>query len=717
MALYANKNLYGSKKKKRNYNKPKKDSGKKNVTEDHKLAEAVAIHTVVNNRTSTSVLENVTDLQNPDLEDRKKMISLSRKLRKAEGVCSSVADLLVDFAITKGSFYCDNDDLKSILNKWANFINAPVDVTKYKGIVFPVAGLRAFSKKVFDDYLVDGDAVFTVTWQKSVTMDQNTSDKPLFLPVTMKCIDTTILSMDDDVSSLGIERITLTLSNKIKSRILDPTTLADKYLQKSIPKEWLSFLRKGEDIILDPNITYHVKRNAKDYKAWGEPYFIKAFGAVASKRRLQAVDDATIDGLINRFTIFKIGLADQQKNPAYHIPSKARVQQLINILTNPKRANAAVWPGPDLDYIDIGPDGKILEFDEKYVQADKDILRALHVSPILIDGSSKENVSNDFISLLSTEVGLDYIRSELETIFTSIGKEIAIANNINYEQLYYKFDSQLLRNQENIKNFALKVYELGGVSVETFVNTMGYNFDAEKMLKEKEDSNGVRELFTNPAMPGITGIDPGNTDNKNVPVDEGGRPDKIDEEASEKANKISDNVTLYFAFYQKQFEKIKQDVKLKYNYLKDFDSIRMSLLSGFIGFRQLVNSQLLEIYKRETGGKITKRLQELYDWNNNYIDNFYKKMSESFDLEKIDIDNIFEKNEYRIYLYATESFRKATWVGKITKAELLGKTKGIWICNNSDSECMQNNGKEFTLDYLVSNFPDHPNCTCDVIFI
>jgi len=679
------------------------------------FAQGIAVHTNVNRRTSTNVLENVNDLQNPDLEDRLKMVDLCRKLRQSEGICGSVADLLVDFGITRGSFYSDNTELKSILNKWAAFVNSTVELSKYKGLVFPTPGLRALSRKIFDDYVVDGDSIFTLYWQNGVKM--SIDGDALFLPTSIRVLDTLALEIDPDLARFGVERITLKLDDKVIERITKPENEADKFLKDNLPKEWLKFIAAGDDIVLDPNVTFHVSRNDKDYEAWGQSYFIKAFSAVAAKRRLQAVDDATIDGLINRFTIFKLGLEDREKNPAYHIPSSARVAALVNILTDPKRSNAAVWPGPDLDYIDIGPDGKVLEFDQKYKQADKDILRSLHVSPLLIDGTTTGAAADDFISFLSTEVGLDAVRSELEATFGIIGREIAIANNLQYEELYYRFDTQLLNDQERVKNFAIKVFELGGLSVETFVKTMGYNFDTEKQLKEQEESDGTTELFVNPNIPGFTGVAPTGTpegDDPEQPADKDGRPKNEPEEA---AQNPLDNVTLYYSTYRQTFDRIKHDIELKYKLRPDdIGSMQMTLVSGFSQFRMLVEAQLRDIYSKESGGNVTADLQALIAWNDKYIDNFYTQLRDELSSNPAEIAKIFESNEYRVYLYATESYRKATWVGRITRARLEGFSRGIWVCKNEDSPCFINDGIAFDFEYLVENFPGHPNCECVLEF-
>lgn len=683
---------------------------------DKLSAQGVAVHSLVNRRTSSTYLNEVKDYSDTNLDSRADVVALSRKLRSREGVCSSVADLLTDFAITDGKFYSDNEELQTILNEWAKFVNSAPQVN-LKGTVFPTPGLRSFGRKIFDDYLTDGDAVFTLNWQQGIKMNPAATAESYFLPISIKALDTLTLAADEDLAKIGYERLVLKIPNAVKEKIINPVTDADKLLSKTVPKEWKKYLNNDEDIVLDPNVTYHIKRNGKDYKAWGESLFIKAFSAIANKRRLQAVDEATIEGLINRFTIFKVGLADKEKNPAYHIPSQARVQALVDIVTNPKRANAAVWPGPDLEVIDIGPNGKILEVTDKYDQTDKDILRALHVSPLLIDGGSSGQSVRDWAAFISTEVGLDAIRNELQLIYTRIGQDIAVANNIQFEKISFKFDTQLLKDEERVRNFALKVFELGGISIETFVGTMGYDFGEEKTRKEKEAADNLEEIFVNRTLPyqGNDSIDKVDNDpSKTVDPDGGNKTTSAAVKSNEK---------FFNSIYHSTFNKIKKDIRSKVNTgNNDFDLVVLSLTSGFALFNSFIEMQLREAFYNnvDVAGNYDEFISMLMAWNKKYVDKFYVDLKAELRASYEDynlFNNALESQEYRISQYAKESYRKAAFFGKAASAKRKGYTTGLWKTNITDETCpicFANNGLYFSISELLTSFPPHNNCNCDI---
>ncbi len=695
-------------------------------------AHGIAIHTIVNQRTSSLLLRDVKDYNDANLEDRVELVELARKLRSFEGICSTVADLLVDFGAARGMFRTENVELQALLNRWMNFVNSP-PVINLKGIVFPVSGLREVSRKIIDDYLTDGDAIFTLFWQNNVKMDIEIDKKGFFLPVSIKLLDTLSLKIDEDLAKFGIERLELKLADEVIAKIQDPQDEASKFLAKNLPKEWKKFISAGDPIILDPNVTFHIKRNGKDYRPWGESLFTKSFTAIANKRRLQAVDEATIDGLINRFTIFKVGLADQEKNPAYHIPSAARVASLVDTVTSPKRTNAMVWAGPDLEVEDIGPDGKILEFTDKYKQVDLDILRSLHVSPLLIDGASAGQAVRDWAAFLSTEVGLDSIRNKLEQVYTSIGKEIAVTNKMKFEQLEFNFENLLLKDEKRVRNFALKVFELGAISIETFVKIMGYNFESEKILKERELQEGLDKIFVNRTLP-FQG-NPGDEGASEVVKKEEGRPPQTtnEDEGKESSPKtqdinntsakaqIKDTKEIYGQIYATEFDKIKRDIIRKIEKKPDLALLDLSLISGFLTFKGLVEIQLKDVYYREVGRRIvSKELEALISWNDRFIDDFFRDLRAELASSIDDIQsftNVLDAQKYRVSLYAQESHRKAEFMGQVNLAKEKGFTVGRWKTTFDDVTCPiceGNHNKVFKIDTLVRNFPAHPNCRCEV---
>lgn len=689
------------------YNKNNNRRKKKNKNKAP-YAEAVALHSVTEGYTPSSFLNDVNAYSDPSLEDRARNIALCRKLRSVEGICSSVIDLQIDFLVTDGSYRSDNQELQILLNDWTSRVNSVPILSKKTTIIPPVPGLRVFLRKISDDYLTDGDAVFSLFWENGVKLKEQGDS--YFLPMTLKHLNTLTLTADADLAKLGFEQLTLELDRTIQQRILKPTSDADKQMIKILPPEWVKAIKAKEPIVLDPAVTFHLKRNAKDYKAWGESYLVKAFGAVAAKRRLQAVDAAIIDGLINRITVFKVGLPDKEKNPAYHTPSKRRIDQLVSLLTDPKRMNTIVWPGPDLEIDDITPDADILKFNDKYKQADVDILRALKMSPILIDGGGTQDAMTDWLAVLGTEVGLNTVRAELESVLTVIGRTIAEANGLEYETLYYKFNTLLLKDEKTVRKYAIQLYELGALPVEELLNITGYNFEMMKYLKQKEKDEGIDQLFVNPNVPGFTNVDQN--------INDEGRPDDTPQDNAPAAAASDDAV----GFYHRTFLAVFMGLKTGVTSIEAFDNdnhdmARMVITTHFDRLKKLMDNEIKATFKKASTGLINDDLTYVINWNASYLSNFYDSFVAEFMNTPKEIDRLTEKYTYRLFQYAREIYKKSLVGGQIAKARYQGIREGRVVCpETSTCSFSQDKNKKYGLDYLLANFPSHPGCNCAINF-
>lgn len=672
-------------------------------------AMGVALYKKFSGITPSMYLSDIAEYSDPNIEDYQKRIKLCRKLRKYEGICSTVADLLADFAITDGCFDCKDQELKDILNHWNDWANK---IDEVSDDTITTSGIRCFARKVFDDWLTDGDAVFIEYWGVNKKVKIPGMTKTYTLPLNLKGLDVLQLNIPESLAKYGIERIYLNVDNELKQVIKNPKTEDQKFLAKTIPQHWKKHINDKSGIPLDPITVHHIKRNGKDYSARGESYFVKCFSAIVNKRRIQALDASTIQGLINRLTIIKIGMANKELNPAYHVPSKGRVSSLVAMLEDPKRANLMVWPGPDLEVLDIGAQGKILEIDSRYNQADKDILRALHVSPLLIDGSGAGASARNWAALISTIVGLDTFRSQFITEINHIARRIAQLNGFD-ESPKYRFKTQLLTDETALKKFILQLYELGGISIETLVTESGYDFEAEKRRKQKEQDEGVPELFITKTIP-YQGRPQGGSAKANINwIAETNTNDIIEK-----------NLSKYGADLNRIYDSVRTSVKEAIIDKKESKEVVAILVSSFIAFRLLVDKVLKESFAEQFGssGKPERWFTVMNNWNAGYINNFLEDLKNGVG-EAITKDNaidlvdiLFETYRYRVNMYISEGSRKALWLGFLASNEESGYRMGRWVCHfvNSCSECMNNHGSILSIDDLAAKYPVHPNEQCDI---
>jgi hypothetical protein len=243
---------------------------------------------------------------------------------------------------------------------------------------------------------------------------------------------------------------------------------------------------------LNPTFIKHIKRKGRDYSAWGIPYLSRSFSAVASLRRLRRLDDATTEGLVNLVTIYKIGDKDF---PA----SGPRMQAFRNLLSQPTPTKTLVWPH-DVSVEQVGPDGKVLAFEKKYVEPRQEILRALGVPAVLIDPSIAKG-ADPWVAIISLSERLQKHRNEIAVWLEDLYHQIA--ENNGFPDIYpkVKWERMNLSNDMAIKNLIMQFYDRGLIDSKTALEESDYDYDSVLTRKKKQKKTKEDEFFVPPQLP------------------------------------------------------------------------------------------------------------------------------------------------------------------------------------------------------------------------
>jgi hypothetical protein len=181
-----------------------------------------------------------------------------------------------------------------------------------------------------------------------------------------------------------------------------------------LPPEIRGLIKRGVDKIpLPMDFLTHIKRKGLGYQTWGIPFLTKAFGEFARKKKLQALDEATVDGLINQITVFKIG---DPKDESRQTWDPRRLRAFASLLSQPNHTNYLVWT-PDVDIVQVGPSESILSFDTKYEQVDKQILKAIGIPTVLLSGegaSADRAEGNAYVSLSALMEKIEVARNQIK---------------------------------------------------------------------------------------------------------------------------------------------------------------------------------------------------------------------------------------------------------------------------------------------------------------
>lgn len=460
-------------------------------------------------KTGIEYLQDADEYQN--LSDRLSVIDLSRKAFRREGVVGTAIEAYVEIPTMSGYFInCENEELKTLLKYWCENVGnisdeniSSDDVEKYSVNMF--GGIVNNSIKILTNIYVDGDCVMTDVW-KNVGIPQLGGVKRN-VPARFMFHDPKELEINETMAKMGYEVITASYDPNLISLLqAGGSNDAEKRFVESIPKNIKDSIlqEKSSGFVLHPQITTHLSRKTDDREPWGRPFIERAFSGIAYKHRLRALDIATIDGLVQRLWIVKIG-NDDSDSPL-HIPDNARVQLAVNALKKLVANNMMVWGGSDIkvEKLETG-DSSVLSFESRYNSADDDIFVSLGFNKSLITGNS----GDAFTKIISQ---MEKYSDMLRGFYNKKFRQIAMENG--YKDQYPTFEWQFLKlnNTEKYKTILTKLYEYNVIGIRRLLNMSGLPGDEviEELISEGE--SGLRDKLPKNYIPYTKNSDPGRPD-------------------------------------------------------------------------------------------------------------------------------------------------------------------------------------------------------------
>lgn len=649
-----------------------------------------------------------------DASQKNDIVDICWKLYENEGIIGSTIDTLIDLAITRGTIENVNDEkLKSILNYWSENVNNLIseeEISTLEGAktsklagVNTECGLLSLCENVMLDYLVTGDAVIYENWVTDVEIPEIGT---AILPKKIILYDIKNVTVEQNTGQIGSEILKVKVSDEVLTILKDKKDIRYQSVVDSLSPEVLKLIQKGETQIPLPAIlTTHFKRKGFG-RQYGIPYLKKAFSAISSKRRLQALDEATVAGMIQRLTILMVG----HKDPAspYHIATPQRVATLKAALKKLPANKMIIWGGPDLDVIDIGPDGKVLSFENRFKDADDSISLALGVPRILIDGSTSGSSSRDWIVVIKTVSSLERIRAMLKTRIDRWLRYIAVKNNYEDEYPRWRWSVMNLKDERVARTLIMKAYEDGLVGRRTSLNFLGW--DAEEIINDqmKEKSEGLNNKIDAPNVSyssktgqvGSPAVD--NPKNKDK---------KVEAEFVTAKFEVDNLLAAYNGI----------SVAVSNNMDSDLKNI---IVAGFYYYSINVSKYAEAVLRVSIGENknIDKWVVKIGSWASYYIENFKRDILSYLDKsvwpsqeeeKRSAVVSYLNSQEYRVKMTIDEVKKKAQIASGLMYKEEIGETT-IEIIGNGDkcNKCQMLNGKTMGVDEAFDSLPIHPGCTC-----
>lgn len=477
-----------------------------------------------NLRTGYDYLQQAEEYDSVDRAQRKEVINLSRRAVKYEGVVNTSIEALVEIPTLGGWFiYCENEELETLLYYWAkNFgvIGDESAIETGEDNVQRPGGIELFALNMLWTLYRDGDAVITEQWDNVRVAE--VGNKRRNLPTSYIEHDIAACEIPEAFYKMGKELIICEPDAKIQELLEagGETDLEKKIIEQipdSIKESYKQLDKYDGKVLLPPEFTTHFSRKADNRSPWGMPYVVKAFSALSFKHRLRDLDNATIEGLIQRIWIIKVGHDDPTSD--LHIPHNDRVLLAIGMFKQLQTNNFAVWGGPDLETEEFGSSEKnILSLTDRYKSADDDIRVALGVPKALTAGEGSGS-SKDFSVYVKVISQMERYHIMLKNWIDHKMRQIAVENN--YKKEFPSFHWQFLKMQdrEKAKNLITKLWEDNLIGRRMSLNYLGFPAWMVIRDQQREKEEGLKDTI-DPAPIPFTGPQ----DRQDIEDDDGENP-------------------------------------------------------------------------------------------------------------------------------------------------------------------------------------------------
>lgn len=678
-------------------------------------------------------------------DTKQEEVDLARNVFRFEPLASTSVKRLVSFAITPGTFEgIGNPDLDSVLSYWAENLGM---LNASGGYVKQSKGLMVFEEAFVRRLLVDGDVIVSETWEsvpvpvigRTKGGKRSVKIKSFQLPTRLSIHNLSNLKVQETSSLYNRETITMKIPDDIKQLVnkSEGLTPAEKETIEQLPKHIVQQIKEGlDDVSLtdtkaSESFVSHIKLGGEDYSPYGISFLSPCFEPCARKYRLRALDESTITGLINRLTIIKAGLISVESGRTTITPN--RLQQLEQLIAQPKTNELVLWPGDDIDVVDIGSDGKVLEIESRYNHVDSDILAALGVPRVLIDGRSEFSGERGiYASFLGVREFIDQdIRARrLVPFVSSLLHRIAEKNSFKGEYPQFQMGRVNLADPEVLLKQSTFKYDRGLQSERSAVTDNDGNWNMEFDRRAYESEEGMVNNFGIPELAFNTPDDRQDSGPKED-VEKVSEPDKPDAGTNAARAFLEDYdyalslETIYKQHTDRIVEELGKDPEVTEK------QIKAALIVMFGLIKRETSSYVQNLYEDLVldDNHDDELIGSVVSWSGQQFDNWYDSVTS-------DISKVFESIEDRDLLapliagifVASLSVRlnkyrvaipsKTERAAQVSTSFANGMAYATWVATLDERTCeycTALHGKSMGLERALELYPVHPNCRCDYI--
>jgi hypothetical protein len=469
--------------------------------------------------------DNVPDLKKTGKLNRTTRIELYQEIYSKEGIVNNAIKKKASLVSQDGNFMVRAakqgrrpaqkamDDLLVLLRYWEENVNSAGPEAAITGS----RGIRQVIRRGVRQSLITGDLFVRQEWNK-ITVPQ--LGRKFSLPMFLQALPSEEVEIAEEFLGLGIELFYWKPPRSKVQRVLgtrDPNV--KKIVTKALNRKLIEELRKTGKAVLDPALLVHVKNGGTDTDAYGQSDVEASMTDIAYARALKSLDFVTIDSLINRMLVIKVG--DSNPDSKYHdlATAQARINVFARLIQDVGPNMLILWAGHDVDTTDIGAHNTILNTDDRHLLAKDMIKMGTGVPDPILTGSADGGNAVAWAGFLSLAAVVAESQEEWSQALTQLGLRIAEQNGFRDADVVWHFAHRLLADREANAKVMLQGFDRGVLSKRSLAEELGKDFDVEIFRRQEEQDKGFDELFAAPQIRGGPGGIQG-------PGAEPGRPDR-----------------------------------------------------------------------------------------------------------------------------------------------------------------------------------------------
>lgn len=393
-------------------------------------------------------------------------------------------------------------------------IEAPLDIAlKPLDFSSPDTGFRDALEELYSEEHLDMWQNLYYFWMCSAIygqafplemIDKNKPENSKLLLIPPKNVDvgrTFILGHGLSIRPFGSEQWTKDL--------METSFPAMTYTLKSI--DFNESAVSGRNVAINPERCFPIREKSLPFQRYAIPPIVRASRAISTRRIFEEMRRATVEGHKNQLWLFLLG--DEE-----NMPLPQEIGHLGDSVAGlyGERTGALVWAG-NLRVEVIAPQAPdTLMANETYVGLTVEIFRRMGISLKVISGERGPlggGVSKAGDIDLDLSILLERLTFRVNQIYrwerqfrrklaAQMGKSAVEAN----KKTKVSFGHIGLQVERDIREKLLPSYQAGVMSIQTYLEEGGWEWLVE--LKNKEEEDKYKELFSPPASFSQTVVDP-----------------------------------------------------------------------------------------------------------------------------------------------------------------------------------------------------------------